>query len=220
MNFRDLSDKKAIEKAIGEFDSIGRKEFLSKYRFGKARSYFLLKSGKMYDSKAIVGAAYGYQFGTPLTPYHFGGGDRTVRPLLESLGYRVVTGGMAPNRFMVPDEIDPNLWEGDRKTITVNGYERNAEARFKCIEYHGAICTICGLDFGKAYGPEFDGFIHVHHVVPISNIGSKYKVDPKKDLLPVCPNCHAAIHYGGKTRSVDVIKKALSKALSKRRRLT
>jgi len=34
----------------------------------------------------------------------------------------------------------------------------------------------------------------VHHLVPISKIGKKYRVDPIKDLRPVCPNCHAVIH--------------------------
>jgi 5-methylcytosine-specific restriction protein A len=28
----------------------------------------------------------------------------------------------------------------------------------------------------------------------MSSIGNKYKVDPIKDLRPVCPNCHAMLH--------------------------
>jgi 5-methylcytosine-specific restriction protein A len=34
----------------------------------------------------------------------------------------------------------------------------------------------------------------VHHVVPLSSIGKEYVVNPKTDLVPVCPNCHAMIH--------------------------
>ena len=37
-------------------------------------------------------------------------------------------------------------------------------------------------------------FIHVHHVTPISKVGREYKIDPIKDLIPLCPNCHAMIH--------------------------
>jgi 5-methylcytosine-specific restriction protein A len=37
-------------------------------------------------------------------------------------------------------------------------------------------------------------FIHVHHINPISSMGSVYKINPKQDLIPVCPNCHAMIH--------------------------
>jgi hypothetical protein len=45
---------------------LGRDAFLAKYRFGKARNYFLDYAGTLYDSKAIVGAEHGYQYGTPL----------------------------------------------------------------------------------------------------------------------------------------------------------
>lgn len=35
---------------------------------------------------------------------------------------------------------------------------------------------------------------HRHHVVPVSKIRKSYVVDPIRDLRPLCPNCHAAIH--------------------------
>ena len=73
-------------------------------------------------------------------------------------------------------------------------YERSRGAREACIAAHGTACTVCGIDFGKAYGPEFAGKIEVHHIVPISQIGRDYVVDPIKDLVPVCPNCHTALH--------------------------
>ncbi|RME44545.1 MAG: HNH endonuclease, partial [Chloroflexi bacterium] len=44
------------------------------------------------------------------------------------------------------------------------------------------------------YGELGKGFIHVHHVIPLSEIDSRYEVDPINDLCPVCPNCHAMIH--------------------------
>jgi len=50
------------------------------------------------------------------------------------------------------------------------------------------------MDFGKFYGEEFSGLIEVHHIVPLSQIKKGYKVDPIHDLVPVCPNCHAALH--------------------------
>ena len=37
-------------------------------------------------------------------------------------------------------------------------------------------------------------YIHVHHLRPLSEIKASYVVDPKEDLRPVCPNCHAVIH--------------------------
>jgi 5-methylcytosine-specific restriction protein A len=99
------------------------------------------------------------------------------------------------DQIVYPDEIaDDNLYEGLIKTVRVNRYERNKEARDKCIEYHGKKCSICGFDFEKVYGELGKGFIHVHHIKPLSEIDKEYKVDYKKDLIPVCPNCHAMLH--------------------------
>ena len=86
--------------------------------------------------------------------------------------------------------------EGAVTTVLVNRYERSATARRKCIEHYGAICAVCSLDFKSTYGQIGEGFIHVHHVVPISSIGETYILDPIEDLVPVCPNCHAMLHRG------------------------
>ncbi|HHE7415551.1 TPA: HNH endonuclease, partial [Klebsiella pneumoniae] len=32
------------------------------------------------------------------------------------------------------------------------------------------------------------------HLIPLSDIKENYSLDPKKDLIPVCPNCHAMLH--------------------------
>ena len=102
-----------------------------------------------------------------------------------------------------------DLYEGTVKKIQLTSYERNATARKKCIEYYGDSCIICGFNFGQFYGPEAAGFIIVHHVVPLSKINRKYKIDPISDLVPVCPNCHAFIHLGGKTKDINDIQKLL-----------
>lgn len=84
--------------------------------------------------------------------------------------------------------------EGEQDSLTGVRYERNPRARKACFDYYGTICAICKMDFSKVYGEEFAGKIEVHHIVPISQIGKNYVVDPIKDLIPLCPNCHAAIH--------------------------
>ncbi|MDQ2838105.1 MAG: hypothetical protein M3Y89_11935 [Actinomycetota bacterium] len=81
MTFRDVSDPGAVLSAIAEFDRVGREDFLSKYGFGMALAYFVDHNGKLYDSKAIVAAAHGYQYGTPL-PNNFSGGETTIARLL------------------------------------------------------------------------------------------------------------------------------------------
>lgn len=117
------------------------------------------------------------------------------------------------------NNIDPteltgynNIYEGAKKTIVVNHYERNSIARQKCIDANGCKCTVCGMDFQSMYGDLGRGFIHVHHIVPISTIGKNYKIDPIKDLVPVCPNCHAMLHRSndGHLLSIDELKQIIN----------
>ena len=105
------------------------------------------------------------------------------------------------------------FFEGAKKTVVVNQYERNDEARRKCIAVHGYKCKVCGMDFEKTYGEIGHGFTHVHHIVPISQICEEYQLDPVKDLVPVCPNCHAMLHRGseGKVLTVDELKVIIGK---------
>lgn len=108
----------------------------------------------------------------------------------------------------IPGEISvsESFTEGAVHSILVNAYERNKEARKKCLEHYGAICSICKFNFGKFYGSAFQGFIHVHHIKPISSIGKEYIIDPIADLRPLCPNCHAAVHAINSPYSIEKIK--------------
>jgi len=102
------------------------------------------------------------------------------------------------------------LYEGLKQTITVNKYERNKLARAICLEKYGFICKVCDFDFEKIYGKIGKEFIHVHHIKPIAEIGRAYKINPEKDLIPVCPNCHAMIHRNKKkTLTVEELKEEI-----------
>jgi len=91
MALGDLSSPDAVIDAVREFDRIGRKRFLEKYGFREARDYMLVYDGSQYDSKAIVGAAHGYQFPEqgPLRSAQFSGGRSTVVKKLRDLGFQV-----------------------------------------------------------------------------------------------------------------------------------
>lgn len=86
-----IKSKESVLKAIQEYDGLGRDAFLKKHGFGKAKNYFLDHKGKMYDSKPIVGVAYGYENPEtgPLSPSDFHGGEATVKVYLENLGFNV-----------------------------------------------------------------------------------------------------------------------------------
>lgn len=113
---------------------------------------------------------------------------------------------------LFPDVIEQDgvMFEGTSETVPINIYERNTVARNKCIEHHGAICNVCQFDFKAVYGDIGNGFIHVHHIVPLHTIKESYIVDPVKDLIPVCPNCHAMLHRKNEVMAVDALKKLIN----------
>ncbi|WP_345886975.1 hypothetical protein [Shewanella algae] len=88
----------------------------------------------------------------------------------------------------------PVFHEGAVKTIELTVHERDPAARRACIAHFGASCQICNFDFEHTYGELGRGFIHVHHRVDLALADSTRQVDPKTDLIPVCPNCHAMLH--------------------------
>ncbi|WP_226978216.1 HNH endonuclease, partial [Vibrio navarrensis] len=110
------------------------------------------------------------------------------------------------NVTLYPDEH----FEGQSVIIQANRYERNAKARRECLKFHQPICKVCGIDFFKVYGDIGKGFIHVHHVKPLSEIGHNYIVDPVKDLVPVCPNCHAMLHTKRPPLHIETLKKLIT----------
>jgi 5-methylcytosine-specific restriction protein A len=111
-------------------------------------------------------------------------------------------------KSVIPEEIPDgaDYFEGAQKTIKVNSYERSGEARNDCIAHYGTICQICEFDFERVYGVLGKGYIHVHHLIPISKIGKTYKIDPIKDLLPVCANCHAIIHRSSEAIPIEQLR--------------
>ncbi len=100
--------------------------------------------------------------------------------------------------------------EGGLSRVEVNRYERNPINRQLCLIANGYICKICGFDFEKTYGEIGYHFIHVHHIVPVSESQEEYEIDPVKDLIPVCPNCHAMLHKSDPPYTPDELKQILS----------
>lgn len=91
MSLLNLTDPDAVEAAIRECDELGRDGFLEKHGFHRAKRYFVVKGGRLYDSKAIAAVAHGYQLPEvgPLGPSEFSGGERTAASRLRGLGFEV-----------------------------------------------------------------------------------------------------------------------------------
>ena len=84
--------------------------------------------------------------------------------------------------------------EGSQKLVQSVEYERDPVNRRLCILLKGCRCAVCGFDFEKVYGEIGRNFIEVHHIIPVSEMGEGYRVNPAEDLVPLCSNCHSMIH--------------------------
>lgn len=110
---------------------------------------------------------------------------------------RALWADQGPGQGTDPTQPVPGTYpDGAVARVAVNRYERDPEARRACIAHRGISCAACGFSFEVAYGEVGADFIHVHHVVPASQVGSAYQLDPLTDLVPLCANCHAMAHHG------------------------
>jgi 5-methylcytosine-specific restriction protein A len=102
----------------------------------------------------------------------------------------------------------------------VNKIQRNAEARKQCLDYYFKTnehykCQVCGFDFEEKYGEIGKYFIEVHHIKPhtiVSREIGQHEIDPRKDLLPVCSNCHSIIHVKKEPLEIDEIKNLFARS--------
>jgi 5-methylcytosine-specific restriction protein A len=145
-------------------------------------------------------------------PFTFAGAARPVElfdttPVKVRWRLRAVDGQR--QKYTLPEELDDEdvaVLEGERKAVLVNIYERNPVARKKCISHWKPICQVCDFDFEAVYGSLGQGFIHVHHLKPLSEVGEAYRLDPIEDLRPVCPNCHAMLHQQRPALKIEKLK--------------
>lgn len=116
-----------------------------------------------------------------------------------------------PHPEYLAEEVsgDEAVVEGAKRTVTVNVYERDPSARVRCIARWSSACVVCGFDFAQMYGELGKGFIHVHHLRPLGEIGEEYLLNPEEDLRPVCPDCHAMLHRVRPAMSIEDLRKVV-----------
>lgn len=115
--------RQAVLAALDEFQRLGRHEFLARYGFGEAKDYFVTHpvTGLACDSKAVVGAAYGFQFPSEgaLKPRDFSGGAATVVQVLRSLGFEISKQPVVESR---PAASARQVWSRQEVDLLVAGY--------------------------------------------------------------------------------------------------
>ncbi len=138
---------------------------------------------------------------------HAGTITRSLQHYIDFLQNTVSGGIIKENKIVNVDSYK----EGKVSYVHAVGYERNQEARKACIAYYGCKCSVCGFDFEKTYGEIGKDFIEVHHIIPIHERKGEYKVDPVRDLRPLCSNCHSMVHRRNPVFSIDELETKLMK---------
>ncbi|MEU2129391.1 HNH endonuclease [Streptomyces sp. NPDC018352] len=99
-----------------------------------------------------------------------------------------------------PDEVDEDgvpAAEGRLLTRWAAYRERNPALRKRKIAQARRLgrplqCFVCAFDFGQRYGPLGEGYIEVHHVLPLHLSGPRET--KLEDLAFLCANCHRMCH--------------------------
>jgi hypothetical protein len=85
-----LVDRSHVLAALQEADRVGSREFLSRYRFARAKASTLWHGGQEYDPNAIMGVAYLQATGRAVTRADLAGAEARTARVLKGLGFDVV----------------------------------------------------------------------------------------------------------------------------------
>jgi 5-methylcytosine-specific restriction enzyme A len=99
--------------------------------------------------------------------------------------------------------------EGRVVEMTMKLRERSRRNRLLCLAVHGHICSVCKFDPVSVYGSDDGRILEVHHIEPLSESTKPRVYDPVNDLIPLCPNCHRAIHRRIPAYTPDELKSRL-----------
>jgi 5-methylcytosine-specific restriction enzyme A len=107
----------------------------------------------------------------------------------DDLGGRILATGV--------EEFEEEVQEGRLLYRRHRIYERSRSLRLSRIKAametdEGLACQACRFDFARSYGRLGEGYIQVHHVVPLHESG---QVRTRlADLALLCANCHVMAH--------------------------
>ncbi|OOB80263.1 MAG: hypothetical protein BEN19_05830 [Epulopiscium sp. Nuni2H_MBin003] len=87
--------------------------------------------------------------------------------------------------------------------------EKWNELKKACLEYYGASCEICSIDYGYTYGDKFEKLMDVHNLKSTTKEWDNLDVNPEKDLIPICHNCHTILHSKFPNYTVEQVKEML-----------
>ena len=96
---------------------------------------------------------------------------------------------------IISDVVESGFREGDKVKKTHITIERNSSLRREFFRMRPtAICDVCAIDTAQTY-PWTERVLDLHHLLPLSS-GTRVEAQGTTfdDLVPICPNCHRAVH--------------------------
>lgn len=78
-----------VLRAMHEYDRLGPERFFSEHGFARTTTYELVRDGRRYPPKAILGTAYEFATGHRLASGDFEGGKSGAVKVLGNLGFTI-----------------------------------------------------------------------------------------------------------------------------------
>jgi hypothetical protein len=183
--------KETVIARIGEFERVGRSEFLRLYSGGfAAKTYYVIYAEEPYDLKALFAASHQ----PPVSTRLFNTVEAAYR--LRLLG------------FDVRDQVETRRFvEGKRQFRETSYFARHPVLVAQAKATHGFVCMVCKFDFEAVYGRPGHEFIECHHLRPLAD--NEERETTVNDVAVVCSNCHRMIHRNGELRSIAEMKRLL-----------
>lgn len=105
--------------------------------------------------------------------------------------------------------------EGNRYW-SATALETDSNLKQQVVSAHGARCCVCGFSFEETYGSIGEGFAVVHLRRRVQPDANPNEIDPVKDAVVVCANCHAMIHkFPGEVIPVEELRKVVASRKSR-----
>jgi len=151
-------DRSHVLAAFAECDRLGSREFLSRYRFGRAKASTVWHGGQEYDVKAILGMALLHATGRPATKQDFAAGEGAAVRLLTGMGFDVV--------------VDEEALEAEDRAVAARALESETAAAAPSVR---ATRTRKAAATKQPAAPK-----------PVKKVGRPNPVDQPTQLCPTC----------------------------------
>lgn len=117
------------------------------------------------------------------------------------------------NKHFIPED---EIAEGKLVTTTNKTRKRSTKLRKYAFDYYSKIgeikCAVCNFNFEEKYGDYGKYYIELHHIKPVSVYEENGEItnldEARKNLVPLCSNCHRILHKNNITveQLIEVIK--------------